>query len=124
RRDEPYPGTDAAGLGGRRDPRDDLAGEPVGDDALHFPLRQAVDRVLSAPVHLGVALLTAEAADLAHGHADDAGARERFLHVVEFKRLDDRLNLLHQFLWPFNASARAPSLWPASLASNRPLRGR
>src|ERR1700745_3343828 len=41
-------------------------------------------------------LLAAETADLAHGHADDARSRERFLHVVELERLDDCFDLLHR----------------------------
>jgi len=41
-------------------------------------------------------LLAAEAADLARGHADDTGARERGLHVVQLERLDDRFDLLHR----------------------------
>src|SRR5437879_1281537 len=83
RRDEHLPVADAPRPGGSDDERDDLVRQTVGDDDLHLHLRQEVYRVLAAAIHLRVTLLAAEAADLAHGHADDARARERFLDVVE-----------------------------------------
>src|SRR5438093_5318635 len=95
RRDEHLPVPDAARLGRRGDQRDDLVGHRVGDDDFHLHLRQEVDSILAAAVHLRVAFLPAEPPHLAHGHADDAGAGQRFLHVVQLERLDDRLDLLH-----------------------------
>src|SRR5437867_1650173 len=112
---------DATGLGGHRDQRDDLVHETVGDDDLHLHLGQEVDGIFAAAVHFGVTLLPAEAPDLAHGHADDAGARERLLHVVQLERLDDRLDLLHL---TFTASAREPSTSWAASPPMCPSRGR
>src|SRR2546425_11631736 len=126
RRDEHLPVPDAPRLGGRRDQRDDLVGHGVGDDDLHLHLGQEVDGILTAPVHLRVALLAAEAPNLAHGHADDAGPGERFLHVVQLERLDDRLDLLHTLrLGALSASARRPSSTsPTASRPTRPSRAR
>ena len=47
--------------------------EPIVDQDLDLHLGDEVDRVLSAPVHLGVTRLASEALHLAHGHAVHAG---------------------------------------------------
>src|SRR5438093_5771843 len=57
--------------------RADLVGYRVGDDDFHFHLRQEVDSILAAAVHLRVAFLPAEPPHLA-------------------QRLDDRLELPHR----------------------------
>src|SRR5574342_1417570 len=81
--DEDLAVTDIARLGGSREDPRHLVDEVVGDHDLHLDLRKEVDRVLAAPVQLGVALLPTEPSHLGHGHADDADAGQRFLHVVE-----------------------------------------
>src|SRR5258705_1749313 len=121
RRDEDFPIANASGPGGTGNQCHYLVRQRVGDDDLDLDLRQEIHRVLTAAIHLGVTLLAAEAAHLGHGHADDAGARERFLHVVELERLDDRFDLLHP---PLTASARASWSSTAPSASMRPSRGR
>src|SRR5437870_4019272 len=98
-----------AGPGGRGNQPDNFVRQAVRDDDLHLHFRQKVHRILVASIHLSVALLAAEAPDLGHGHADDARARERLLHVVELERLDDRLDFLHRLSRASNASAPAPS---------------
>ena len=59
-------------------------------------LRHEVDRVLGAPVGLGVAALAAEALDLGQGEALDADRLQRLLHLVELERLDHCDDELHQ----------------------------
>ena len=62
---------------------------------LDLDLRQEVDDVFGAAVELGVAALTPEAFDLGHGDALHADLGERFAHVVELERLDDRHDHFH-----------------------------
>src|SRR2546423_2501994 len=96
---------DADHLFHRRDPDlavADLVGAGGGDDGAGHTLDLAVvaqdldphlghevDRVLRAPVDLGVAALAAEALGLRDGHAVDAEAPEGLLGLVELERLDD-----------------------------------
>src|SRR5262245_29607929 len=89
RRDEHLAVADRAGPGGGRDRVDHLVDHSVRHDDLDPDLRQEVDGVLRAAVELRVALLSPEAPDLRHGHADDTHARERVLDLVELVRLDD-----------------------------------
>src|SRR5688500_10309280 len=86
---------DVARLGGGRDDLGHLVDELVGDDDLHLDLREEIDRVLTAAIELGVALLAPETAHLGHRHADDADTGQGFLDVVELERLDDGFDLLH-----------------------------
>ena len=44
-----------------------------------------------------MSLLTPEALDFRGGEPADAAVRERFAHVVELERLDDRNDVLHDF---------------------------
>ena len=67
----------------------------VGQHDLDLHLGQEVDDIFGAAVKFGVALLAAEALDLGHGQALDAGFLKRFLHLVQLERLDDRFDLLH-----------------------------
>src|SRR6266550_1282149 len=89
RRDPHLAVADLVGAGGG----DDGAGHPVDlavvDQDLDPHLGHEVDRVLRAPVDLGVAPLTAEALDLRDGHAGDAEAPESLLGFIQLERLDD-----------------------------------
>ena len=67
----------------------------VGHDDFDLDLGQEIDRVLRAAVHLGVALLAAEAADLGDRHARDAVLGQRLLDVIELVMPDDRFHLFH-----------------------------
>src|SRR5690606_38635320 len=82
----------AGGLGDRLDEAVDVAvvGQHVDADLGH-----EVDRVLGAPVDLGVPRLAPEALHLGDRHAGDAGALEGALDLVELGRLDDRGDELH-----------------------------
>ena len=65
---------------------------PIGRWAignLEPQLGKEIHRVFGAAIDFGMALLPPVAFDLAHGHAVDADAGERFAHFVEFERLDD-----------------------------------
>src|SRR4029079_7579112 len=92
---------DPAGLRGLHDDADDVVRVVVTDHDLDPDLRHQGDVVLRAPVHLGVALLAAVAADLADGHAGHAEGLERLPDVLPLVRLDHRGHELH---------ALAPSL--------------
>ena len=67
----------------------------IGDGDLELDLRQEVHHVLGAAVQLGLALLPSEPLDLGHGNALHAHLGERFAHIVELERLDDRHDELH-----------------------------
>src|SRR4051812_28894664 len=83
--------------GGRRglDGLHRLAGGGVVDHALQLHLGQEVDLVLRPPIDLGLALLPAIALDLRDRQTLHAGADERFAHVVQLERFDDRHDEFH-----------------------------
>src|SRR5207248_1675395 len=80
-----------------------------GDDDVQPHLGDEVDGVLRASVDLGVALLTAVAADLADGQALHTEGLQRLLDVVELERLDHRGDQLH----PCTAPPEVDRLDPA-----------
>src|SRR6185369_17340001 len=61
---------------------------------------QEIDHILRAAIQLGVALLPAKALGLGHGDALEADFVQRFLHLVELERLDDRFDFFHRFTQP------------------------
>ena len=67
----------------------------IGDHQLDLHFRQQIDVVFLAAIDLFVALLPAVAADLGDGHPVHANALERFLHFVQFERLNDGFDFLH-----------------------------
>src|SRR5690606_21501765 len=67
----------------------------VSDDNLDLHLRKKIDDVLSAPVELGVALLSAETLCFGDGDTLQPDFLKGFLHFVQLERLDDRLDLFH-----------------------------
>src|SRR5262245_20508586 len=67
----------------------------VVDQDLDPHLRDEVDRVLGAAIHLGVAALAPEPLDVGHGEALDSEVLHRVLHVIDFERLDDPDDELH-----------------------------
>src|SRR6185312_2039623 len=73
--------------GGRRglDRLDRLADDGVVDHRLQLHLGQEVHLVLRAPVDLGLPLLPAVALHFRDGQPLDAGADERFAHVVQLE---------------------------------------
>ena len=74
---------DLAGARRLDDRLHDRVGLGVVDEHLDAHLRDEVDLVLGAAVHLGVAALAPEALDLGDGEALDAVRLQRILHVVE-----------------------------------------
>src|SRR6267142_4551601 len=93
--DEDLAVTDIAGLGRSREDPSDLVDEVVRHHDLDLDLGEEVDRVLTAAVELGVALLATEPPNLGDRHADDPDAGQCFLDVVELERLDDGFDLFH-----------------------------
>src|ERR1700679_2221572 len=88
-----------------------LAGFRFGGDRLDHGLRhrrfhrdldldlgQEAHGVFRAAVDFRVALLAAEALDLGDGHALDAKRRQRFAHLIQPERLDDRGDQLHRLM--------------------------
>src|SRR5580693_9455240 len=76
----------------RLDRRIDLI---VADRNLEAHFRHEGDVVFGAAIDLGVPLLPAIAIGLADGHSLDAQPIERRSHLVQFERLDDRQDELH-----------------------------
>ena len=93
--DEDLAVADAAGAGGVLDRLDDILGETVLDHHFDLHLGQEVDHIFGAAIELGMALLPAEALDLADRQPGDADLMQRVFDVVELERLDDRFDLLH-----------------------------
>ena len=67
----------------------------VVDDDFDLHLGHEVDAVFRAAVHLGVALLPAEAADFGDRHARDAFFDEGVLHVLELEVANDGFDFFH-----------------------------
>src|SRR5690348_6402845 len=95
RGDEDLAVADLAGVGGLLDRLDRALDLAVVDHDLDLHLGQEADQVLGATIDLGLALLSAEAFDLADGQAGDTHAGQRVAHFVELERLDDGGHQLH-----------------------------
>src|SRR5271165_867740 len=116
-----HPDFAVADLAGARRPDDavhDFVDDGIVDDHLDANLRHEVDRVLSTPVNLGVALLPSIALNFADGHPEDAGLFEARLDVVERERLDDRGDQLHDY----SASTFSPARSSSPLGLSPPMR--
>ena len=68
-----------------------------------------VDLVLGTAVGLAVTTLATEATDFAHGHAEDAGGPQRFLHLFESVRLDDGGDQMLMIFAPRELVTQRPS---------------
>ena len=86
---------DAAGLRSLADGLDGALDHVVAEHDLDLHLGQEIDDILGAAIEFGVTLLAAESLGLGHGDALQADFLERFLHLIELERLDDRFDLLH-----------------------------
>src|SRR5882757_9308569 len=87
--------TDLAGAGCLDHGVDHLVHHRVVGDDLDADLGYEVDRVLSTPVDLGVALLPAVTLHLADRHAEHTDLFQCALDVLQHERLDDRCHQLH-----------------------------
>ena len=94
-RDEDLAVADAAGARGVHDRLDRPLDHVVLADHLDLHLGQEVHDVFGAAIELGVALLAAEPLGLDHGDALQPDLVQRFLHLVQLERLDDRFDLFH-----------------------------
>src|SRR3546814_2025195 len=56
---------------------------------------QEFDDIFGAAIQLGMAFLAPEALRLGHGDPRYAYFVQRFLHLIELERLDDRFDLFH-----------------------------
>src|SRR6266540_1078797 len=68
----------------------------IVDEDLDPDLGNEVDRVLGAPVHLGVPALAAETLDVGDGETLHTEVLDGVLHVVDLERLDDAHDELHE----------------------------
>src|ERR1035437_4825555 len=93
--DEDLAIADLAGARGGGERLEDFFGTAGGHHHFQLDLGQQVHVILLPAVHLLMPLLTTVTAHLADGHAVDADAFHRFLHFVQFERLDDSLDFLH-----------------------------
>ena len=97
---------------------DRLLGDVGGDRDLDPQLRQEVHDILRAAVDFGVALLTAVALHLGHGHAVDANRRQGLTDLIELEGFDDRDDEFHgQAYSPGCAAPHVPgaaSIWHLS----------
>src|SRR5437764_5056524 len=96
-RDENLSVTDAPGLSGSADRLDSFFDHLVTQHNLDFHLGEKIDDVFGAAIEFGMSLLAAEAFGLGHRDALQADLLQGLFHLVEFERLDDRLDLLHRF---------------------------
>ena len=96
-KDEDFTVTDFTGL--RRADNGIHAGinDIVSDHNFDFHFRQKIHHVLRPAVQFGVAFLTAKALHFRHRHPGDADFGQRFAHVIQFERFNNRINLFHGF---------------------------
>src|SRR5262249_38100972 len=92
---EDFAVADATCLGSSADGVDRLLHQIVADHDLDFDLGQEVDDVFRTAIQFRVALLPSKALGLGDGDALQSDFLKRLLHLVEFERLDDGLDLLH-----------------------------
>ena len=95
---------DPSGLGGATDCLDGLVRHVIGENNLDLHLGQEIHDVFRASIELGVSLLTPEAVRLGQRNALQPNVLQRLLHLVEFERLYDRLDLFHLLTSPRPAS--------------------
>src|SRR5271167_1722097 len=95
----------------------------VRNDDFDLHLGQKVDDILGPAIKLGMSLLPAEAFRFEDSDSLDSGLLQGLLHLVEFERLDDRLDLLHFGQTPHPRGVGRAA--PGPLAAARPVaRGR
>src|SRR3546814_16644744 len=107
RADEDLAVADATGVGRLLNGLHRALDQLVLQDDLDFYLGQEIDDVFGAAVELGVALLAAEALGLGQRDALDADLVQRFLHLVQLERLDDRFDLFHRVGGPVLCDVRS-----------------
>jgi hypothetical protein len=67
----------------------------IGDNDFDFHFRQKIDHILRAAIQLGMPLLAAKAFHFRYRHPGDADFGQRFTHVIQFERFNNRINLFH-----------------------------
>src|SRR5271156_3890051 len=84
-----------AGFRGTDDGGDRHIQNLVADDNVDFNLREEINGVFGAAIHVGMALLPAEAFDFRDRHALNADVRQSGFDFLEFERFDYRFDFLH-----------------------------
>src|SRR5215468_769123 len=102
---EDFSVADLSGAGRGRERFHDAAQLVAVDRNLEPELGKEIHRVFGTAIDFGMALLPPVAFDLAHGHAVDAETCEGLAHLVEFERLDDSDDHLHELPAPANDTA-------------------
>src|SRR5262249_326618 len=86
---------DLASLSGFGDGSDGGVELVIAHHDLDLQFWQEVHDVFGAAIKLGVTALSAKSLDLKYRHALEADGVQGLFHLIEFERLNDRLNLLH-----------------------------
>src|SRR4029077_5655686 len=107
-RDEDLAVADPPGLGGAPDRLDRFFNHVVTKHNLDFHLGEKIDNIFGATVELGVSLLAPKTLGLGHRYSLQTHLLQRLLHLVEFERLDDRLDFFHRVSSPSAKAADAP----------------
>src|SRR5580692_1104716 len=107
-RDEDLAVADPPGLGSAPDRLDRFFNHVVAKHNLDFHLGKKIDDIFGAAVEFGVSLLAPKPLGLGHRYSLQTHLLQRLLHLVEFERLDDRLDLFHRVSSPSAKAADAP----------------
>src|SRR3984885_8896395 len=99
-RNEDFSVANTPGLGGATDRFDRFFDHVVAKHNLDFYLGEKIDHVLCAPIKFGMPLLPAEAFGLGDSDALEPDFLKRLLDLIEFERLDDRLDFFHRVSSP------------------------
>src|SRR5262245_9806697 len=118
RGDEDLSVADAPGAGDRRNRFDDVADDVVLDDDFDADFRDEVDDVRRPAIDLFFATGATEPFDFVDRHTLNADLTQPIFHVVQFERLDDRLDFFHEQLF------KLPTLCFASVSRQLNRRNR
>src|SRR4051812_1130918 len=114
--------TDSTGPSALDQDVDDVFGILVVHEHLKPHFRDQIHGVLSTPVDLGVAPLTAEALGFADRHPLDPEGLEGRLHFVEHVGLDDRSHELHAVTsWSLLTTSSSSIRCPPPNVAPRPI---
>src|SRR6516165_6266446 len=106
--DENLSVADPPGLGGAADRLDGLLDHVFAEHNLDLHLGQKIDHIFGPPVEFGMPFLPPEALGFGDRDPLQPYLLERFFHLVELERLDDRLDFFHWHLAspPANGTCR------------------
>src|ERR1700722_10283543 len=99
-RNEDFSVANTPGLGGAADRFDRFFDHVVAKHNLDLHLGEKIDHVLCATIKFGMPLLPAEAFGLGDSDALEPDFLEGLLNLIEFERLNDRLDFFHRVSSP------------------------